>query len=125
LAGAGLTKPVNFHRLSLPLFLFPLLLLAGCASPVGEDANAFDHYLTEEVTMVVQTPSEPGVPEGEPKEVILRKGTRVRLVERGSAMSMVETMNGERGRVPAIDLEATDENRGNEPQAKMGKSIQW
>lgn len=116
---------MNLYRPLLPLLAAPLLLLSGCASPVGEDANAFDHYLTEEVTMMVETPGEPGAPETEPREVILRKGTRVRLVERGSAMSMVETMNGERGRVPAIDLEATDENGSDEPQAKMGKSIRW
>lgn len=127
LAEAGLTNPVNLRRLFLSLLISPLMLLAlaGCASPVGEEANAFDHYLTEEVPMMVQTPSEPGKPEGEPREVVLRKGARVRLVERGSAMSLVETMNGERGRVPAIYLEASDPNASDEPQAKMGKSIQW
>lgn len=63
--------------------------------------------------------------ETEPKEAVLPKGTRVRLVEQSGPTVLVETLRGERGRIPTIDLEALDANNSDEPQAKMGKTFKW
>jgi len=120
-----LTGWVNFSRFLSVLTLSTLILLAGCAAPIGESQNAFDHYLNEEVTMVVFVPGKTDADPNNTREVDLKKGTRVRLIERGGSTTMIETMNGDRGRVPTIYLEGTDENASDEPQAKMGKSILW
>jgi hypothetical protein len=115
---------VIYLRLSLLAFVFSLLL-SGCAAPVGNSENAFDHYLNEETTMLVISPGATEASENDVKEITLHKGDRVRLIERGGTTTLIETMKGDRGRVPTIDLEATDENSSDEPQAKMGKSIRW
>jgi len=115
--------PVIYQRLLLTLAL--PLFLSSCASPIGESANAFDHYLNEEATMLVISPNELEAKETDVKEIIVRKGQRVRLVERGGSSTLIETMNGERGRVPTLSLEESDPNDTGEPQAKMGKTIKW
>lgn len=100
---------------AFPIFLSMLcFLLVGCAGMGGSSDLAYNFYVKNDTPLFEQGPNQTT-----PKEMTLRRGTRVRVIEgAGSGYVLVETVRGKRGFVSGSDVQF-DEGKLEGPKDKM------